>query len=88
MGNGIIKIIFTGWVQFWGMASISWIGMISLNLIIELHKQGFARTASYAKYYHMFVWSISVITTLIMFFGKSKVGSAIGPSGDGTYVAI
>eukprot|EP00026_Physarum_polycephalum_P003512 Phypoly_transcript_03525.p1 GENE.Phypoly_transcript_03525~~Phypoly_transcript_03525.p1 ORF type:complete len:593 (+),score=54.51 Phypoly_transcript_03525:31-1779(+) len=69
-----------GWAQFWGTASISWIGMISLNLIIELHKQGFARTASYSKYYHMFVWSLSGFTTCVMFIFSTH----IGPSGDGT----
>jgi hypothetical protein len=69
-----------GWAQFWGTASISWVGMISLNLIVELHKQGFARTASYSKYYHVFVWSLSTITTGVMFTFPDRIGS----SGDGT----
>lgn len=80
----IYLILFLGWAQFWGLASISWNGMISLNLIINLHKQGFARTSNLGKFYHMFVWGLSIVTTAIMFSFHSHIGS----SGDGTYVII
>ena len=56
--------------------------MISLNLIINLQKQGFAKTSSLGKYYHMFVWGLACLTTAIMY----SVYDRIGPSGDGTYV--
>lgn len=69
-----------GWAQFWGLASISWNGMISLNLIINLHKQGFARTSNLSKFYHMFVWGLSIATTSIMFAAHDRIGE----SGDGT----
>lgn len=75
-----------GWAQFWGLASISWNGMISLNLIIDLHKQGFARTANLSKFYHLWVWGLSAATTGIMFAYAAEMPpkTQIGPSGDGT----
>lgn len=69
-----------GWAQLWGIGSVAWNGMISLNLIINLQKVGFAKTASFGKYYHLFVWGLASLTTGIMYMGHGH----IGPSGDGT----
>ncbi|KYQ93372.1 G-protein-coupled receptor family protein [Tieghemostelium lacteum] len=64
--------------QFFGLASISWSGMISLNLILQ-SRRPFEPTNYYAKFYHMAVWGLSIVTSVMMFsFGS------IGPSGDGT----
>jgi hypothetical protein len=72
--------IQAGWAQFWGIGSIAWNGMISLNLIINLQKQGFAKTSSLVKYYHMVVWSLAAGTTAIVYIEHDRIGA----SGDGT----
>lgn len=69
-----------GWAQFFGIGSIAWNGMISLNLIINLQKQGFARTSSLGKYYQFAVWGLALATTAVMYSDPKR----IGPSGDGT----
>jgi hypothetical protein len=66
------------WAQFWGLASASWNAMISLNLIIKL-RSPFKNTAPNEKYYHFWVWSLSCITTGLLYFFQW-----FGPSGDQT----
>jgi len=66
------------WVQFFALASVSWTGMISLNLILKL-KNPFTDTSAYEKWYHVVVWTLSVTTTILFCtLGDPK------PSGDGT----
>ncbi|KAN0047295.1 hypothetical protein ACTA71_001677 [Dictyostelium dimigraforme] len=65
--------------QFFGLASIGWSGMISLNLIISTSRP-FENTSTYSKYYHGWIWTYSIVTSAIMF----KNNEVIGPSGDGT----
>ncbi|KAM9967453.1 hypothetical protein ACTFIW_001537 [Dictyostelium discoideum] len=65
--------------QFFGLASIGWSGMISLNLIISTSRP-FENSSSYSKFYHGWIWSYSIVTSAILF----KNYEVIGPSGDGT----
>ncbi|KAK5581389.1 hypothetical protein RB653_001421 [Dictyostelium firmibasis] len=65
--------------QFFGLASIGWSGMISLNLIISTSRP-FENPSTYSKFYHAWVWSYSIVTSAILF----KNHDVIGPSGDGT----
>ncbi|KAN0014637.1 hypothetical protein ACTFIU_000955 [Dictyostelium citrinum] len=65
--------------QFFGLASIGWSGMISLNLIISTSRP-FENTSTYSKFYHGWIWSYSIVTSAILF----KNYDVIGPSGDGT----
>eukprot|EP01132_Coremiostelium_polycephalum_P004756 gene4756-5935_t len=76
--GGVGCYLQAGVQQFFGLASISWSGMISLNLIIQ-SRQIFADPSVYSKWYHFWVWGLSIVTTVLMF----SLGT-IGPSGDGT----
>jgi len=71
-------ILQAGVQQFFGLASISWNGMISLNLIINTTRP-FENSSAYNKLYHIWVWGLSGVTSVIMFAARST-----GPSGDGT----
>ncbi|KAF2069078.1 hypothetical protein CYY_009606 [Polysphondylium violaceum] len=71
-------LLQAGAQQFFGLASISWNGMISLNLIINTTRP-FENSSSYNKLYHIWVWGLSAVTSIIMFAARST-----GPSGDGT----
>lgn len=64
--------------QFFGLASISWNAMISLNLLVQL-RNPFANTAGFAKFYHIWVWLLAASTTAVM-----VIAQAYGVSGDGT----
>lgn len=66
------------WAQFWGMASISWNGIISLNLMANLRKP-FLDTSKWGTYYHLWVWVLSGVTTILL-----VVLNMYGVSGDGT----
>ncbi|GAM18281.1 hypothetical protein SAMD00019534_014560, partial [Acytostelium subglobosum LB1] len=66
--------------QFFGLASISWSGMISLNLILT-SANPFRNTSSLSKWYHVWVWGLSLVSTVLMFALDYE---DIGPSGDGT----
>jgi len=76
--NEIFCLITALLGQFAGMASISWNGMINLNLLINLRKP-FVDTAKFGKFYHLWVWVLASVTTALM-FGLDEWG----PSGDGT----
>eukprot|EP01133_Synstelium_polycarpum_P019979 gene19979-23941_t len=65
--------------QFFGLAGISWSGIISLNLILTARRP-FENTSKYTKFYHMWVWGLSTATTALMFVFPKEIGS----SGDGT----
>lgn len=69
------------WYQFFGMASISWNGVISFNLIISL-RYPFTNPAKYARVYHVFVTLMAVSTTVAVSFVNGL--HSYGPSGDGT----
>jgi Frizzled/Smoothened family membrane region len=58
--------------------SISWNGMISLNLLLQL-KNPFANTESYQKFMHIWVWGLAGSTTILMLAFDQW-----GGSGDGT----
>ena len=47
--------------------TISWNGMVSLNLILSLQNP-FVYTAGYEKLYHIYVWSLSFFMTVLMAF--------------------
>eukprot|EP01117_Protostelium_nocturnum_P017721 TRINITY_DN7267_c0_g1_i1.p1 TRINITY_DN7267_c0_g1~~TRINITY_DN7267_c0_g1_i1.p1 ORF type:complete len:714 (+),score=239.10 TRINITY_DN7267_c0_g1_i1:119-2260(+) len=66
--------------QFFGLASVTWNGMISLNLLFNM-KNPFLNTASYTKWYHLWTWGTSAATTIIMVVIGEQ---AFGKSGDGT----
>eukprot|EP01103_Thecamoeba_quadrilineata_P000489 TRINITY_DN10421_c0_g1_i1.p1 TRINITY_DN10421_c0_g1~~TRINITY_DN10421_c0_g1_i1.p1 ORF type:complete len:740 (+),score=85.71 TRINITY_DN10421_c0_g1_i1:162-2222(+) len=55
------------WGQFWGISSISWNGLISLNLLLSLMFP-FKSTQKYTLPYHAFVWTFALTTTLIQGF--------------------
>eukprot|EP01102_Stenamoeba_stenopodia_P011095 TRINITY_DN3394_c0_g1_i1.p1 TRINITY_DN3394_c0_g1~~TRINITY_DN3394_c0_g1_i1.p1 ORF type:complete len:775 (-),score=152.04 TRINITY_DN3394_c0_g1_i1:402-2726(-) len=66
------------WSQFFGLASISWNGVVSINLVLDLQNP-FGNNSSYFKWYHLFVWSLSAGTTLVMFIGfKSATCPEVG----------
>lgn len=70
--------------QFFGLCSISWIGMISINLIFTL-RNPFGNTEKYSLFYHSWVWSYAAVTTVAMVFINSHSDNPIiGDSGDGT----
>jgi hypothetical protein len=73
-----ICMLQAGWAQFWALASVSWNAIISLNLIIKL-KSPFTNSAGYEKYYHVWVWGLSSLTTAALVMTQS-----FGKSGDGT----
>eukprot|EP01027_Heterolobosea_sp_BB2_P018465 GEZU01026005.1.p1 GENE.GEZU01026005.1~~GEZU01026005.1.p1 ORF type:complete len:233 (-),score=31.73 GEZU01026005.1:108-806(-) len=62
-----------------GVASISWNFIVSLNLYQRL-RNPFVSTKSSVKFYHMFVWGLSVLSVIIMLSFPRTIGS----SGDGT----
>ncbi|KAL6077846.1 PIPK domain-containing protein, variant 3 [Balamuthia mandrillaris] len=64
--------------QFFGLGSISWNAVISLNLIINL-RHPFVDTSKGSLIYHLYVWSLCTITTALMLGFKQW-----GVSGDGT----
>jgi hypothetical protein len=68
------------WSQFWGLASISWNGIISINLVLDLSNP-FGNNSIWQKWYHLYVWGLSTATTLAMVIGFSK--SCAAEDGDG-----
>eukprot|EP01127_Copromyxa_protea_P002386 TRINITY_DN1227_c0_g1_i1.p1 TRINITY_DN1227_c0_g1~~TRINITY_DN1227_c0_g1_i1.p1 ORF type:complete len:864 (+),score=147.02 TRINITY_DN1227_c0_g1_i1:31-2622(+) len=66
------------WSQFFGIASISWNAMISINLMMSIANP-FANTATKEIIYHFFVWSLAVSTTTVL-----ALKDFYQPSGDGT----
>ena len=72
------------WTQFWGLGSVSWNGIISLNIILLL-RNPFMNPKTYVIFYHGYVWSISAVTTILLFSSGYMGGTpAYGISGDGT----
>ncbi|GAM28446.1 hypothetical protein SAMD00019534_116220, partial [Acytostelium subglobosum LB1] len=71
-----------GFQQFFGLAAISWSGMISFNLILTTANpfKGNLNPSAMARLYHLWVWGLSATTTV--FLGVNY--RMIGPSGDGT----
>eukprot|EP00026_Physarum_polycephalum_P003879 Phypoly_transcript_03895.p1 GENE.Phypoly_transcript_03895~~Phypoly_transcript_03895.p1 ORF type:complete len:624 (+),score=54.89 Phypoly_transcript_03895:95-1966(+) len=67
------------WGQFWGVSSISWNAMISLNVVMNL-RNPFKSTTRFLKFYHAYVWSVALITTCILFSHPKS----LGPNGEGT----
>ena len=63
-------------LNFLFKGTISWNGMISLNLILSL-RNPFVYSAQYLKLYHFYVWSLSSSLTLLM-----AVSGAFCPPGD------
>jgi hypothetical protein len=55
--------------QFFGLASVSWNGIISLDLLLTLRKP-FLNRKKYVKFYHLFVWGISLASTFVLMFVK------------------
>lgn len=72
------------WSQFWGLGSVSWNGVISLNIIFLLLNP-FMNPKAYVVIYHVYVWSISLLTTIILVSSPLFVDPpGYGISGDGT----
>ncbi len=68
------------WAQFWGLGSVSWIGVLSVHIILQVLNP----LANYKKYmilYHLYVWATSLITSIIIVASDSY-----GIAGDGTFV--
>mmetsp|Transcript_38397 Transcript_38397/g.53446 ORF Transcript_38397/g.53446 Transcript_38397/m.53446 type:complete len:476 (-) Transcript_38397:1966-3393(-) len=74
--EGWVCYLSSLWTQFWALGTISWNGMISLNLILSL-RNPFVYSAQYLKLYHFYVWSLSSSLTLLM-----AVSGAFCPPGD------
>lgn len=66
------------YTNFFALASISWSAVLSINLILNTVRP-FGDTSGYAIWYHMFVWTISGVSTLLVGLSKD-----IGISADGT----
>lgn len=66
------------WGQFFSMGSIAWNGVISYNLIVNL-RNPFVNSASYGKFYHLFVWTMCAGTAALF-----PIFNIAGPSGDNT----
>eukprot|EP01126_Amoeba_proteus_P007484 TRINITY_DN12698_c0_g1_i2.p1 TRINITY_DN12698_c0_g1~~TRINITY_DN12698_c0_g1_i2.p1 ORF type:complete len:379 (-),score=51.33 TRINITY_DN12698_c0_g1_i2:9-1145(-) len=66
------------WSQFFGLASVSWNAMISINLLISIANP-FANTSTKEVIYHIYVWSLTTTTTVVM-----VAGDYYNASGDGT----
>ena len=72
------------WTQFWGLGSVSWNGVISFNIMVLL-RNPFMNTKSYVTMYHLYVWSITIATTLLLAFSEPLTGTkAYGVTVDGT----
>ncbi|PRP83793.1 hypothetical protein PROFUN_08991 [Planoprotostelium fungivorum] len=69
--------------QFWGTASISWNGMISLNLLFNM-RNPFVNTQSYNLWYHLWAWGLSLTTTIFMIAFNTNGYEVISINGDGT----
>eukprot|EP01119_Soliformovum_irregulare_P015037 TRINITY_DN4184_c0_g1_i1.p1 TRINITY_DN4184_c0_g1~~TRINITY_DN4184_c0_g1_i1.p1 ORF type:complete len:627 (+),score=147.83 TRINITY_DN4184_c0_g1_i1:204-1883(+) len=65
--------------QFFGLGSISWNGIISFNLLLQL-RNPFAYTAPLNKFYHLYVWTLCLGTTLTMVL----IDGGYEVTGDGT----
>lgn len=66
------------YTNFFALASISWSAVLSFNLILNTVRP-FGDTSSYVVWYHLFVWMISALSTLLVGLSKD-----IGISADGT----
>eukprot|EP01101_Sappina_pedata_P006844 TRINITY_DN3505_c0_g1_i1.p1 TRINITY_DN3505_c0_g1~~TRINITY_DN3505_c0_g1_i1.p1 ORF type:complete len:573 (+),score=196.61 TRINITY_DN3505_c0_g1_i1:55-1773(+) len=53
------------WTQFWGFASVSWNGMVSLNLIIDIYRP-FSDSSVFFPLYQLYVWGSAIATTVIL----------------------
>jgi hypothetical protein len=62
--------------QFWGLGSIGWIGMISVNLVLNM-RNPFSFTAPLSKYYHLWVWGYATTASVLMVVFKQ-----IGPGSE------
>jgi hypothetical protein len=65
------------WTQFWGLGSVSWNGVIALNVLLMFRKA--LNQFSYDLYYHIYVWGICILTTVLLI-----VSNTYGISLDGT----
>jgi hypothetical protein len=74
--------IQAGMAQFWGIGSVSWIGIISLDMAINI-RNPFHNTQPYTKFYHLFVWTYAVVSTLVLL-----TQGGYGPTGDGKQIVI
>ncbi|KAH3762387.1 Phosphatidylinositol4-phosphate 5-Kinase protein [Pelomyxa schiedti] len=61
------------WIQFFGMGSVSWNAVISVNLLLMM-RSPFAHGEQYHKWYHLSVWSIALSTTIAI-LAMDQIGS-------------
>eukprot|EP01114_Cavostelium_apophysatum_P012650 TRINITY_DN2883_c0_g1_i1.p1 TRINITY_DN2883_c0_g1~~TRINITY_DN2883_c0_g1_i1.p1 ORF type:complete len:621 (-),score=131.11 TRINITY_DN2883_c0_g1_i1:100-1962(-) len=70
--------------QFFGVASISWNMIVSLSLIITI-RNPFSQYGKYNKFFHIYAWTVSLISTIIVVatnnYGESFDGTC-GIKGD------
>jgi len=72
------------WAQFWGLGSISWNGIISINIIFLL-RNPFMNPTAHITVYQIYVWGLSLISAIfIVSSGFWANDPAYGVSGDGT----
>eukprot|EP01126_Amoeba_proteus_P060925 TRINITY_DN8120_c0_g1_i25.p1 TRINITY_DN8120_c0_g1~~TRINITY_DN8120_c0_g1_i25.p1 ORF type:complete len:256 (-),score=27.19 TRINITY_DN8120_c0_g1_i25:265-1032(-) len=71
-------LLEAAWSQIFGLASVSWNAMISINLVISIANP-FVNTSTKEILYHIYVWLLTAITTIVM-----VLGNHYNPSGDGT----
>ena len=76
--SGWICFLTACFTQFFGLASVSWNGVISLNFFLEVFNPFFDNSSLY-KYYHLFVWSLCLILTTLI-----AATNQIGPVSDNT----
>jgi hypothetical protein len=66
------------WSVFWGLATISWNGIISLNILLAL-RSPFSETHGYVRYYHLYVWTLASVGLIV-----TAAGDLSAPAGDFT----
>lgn len=71
------------WSQFFGLSSVSWNAMISINLMLSI-SDPFTDTKKNQPFYHAYVWTLSVLTALIMALIEFRGHDLFQPSGDGS----
>lgn len=66
------------YTNFFALASVSWSAVLSFNLILNTVRP-FGDTSHYTVYFHLFVWTVSGVSTLLVGLSRD-----IGISADGT----
>ena len=76
-----VCMLQAAWGQFWGMGSISWNGIVALEIFMLLRNPLHQR--NFQVWYHIFVWTLAGSTSALI-----VVLGVYGPSFDGTTFVI